>query len=157
MFAAYGRHTQAGIDRRRAEQRLARVKQDNVPERVLRLLQPPVVEPEPTHEERRDAFAERSRANRAANGDFRHTLKGIQDRICNALNCSRADLLSSRRTADLVNARQAVMYWTCRLTQMSYLEIGRRMGGLDHATVRYGTHQYPAKRAEMGRYVRAVR
>ncbi|PZQ79304.1 MAG: chromosomal replication initiator protein DnaA [Ancylobacter novellus] len=48
---------------------------------------------------------------------------------------SRADLLSQRRTANLVRPRQIAMYLAKTLTLRSLPEIGRRFGGRDHTTV----------------------
>ncbi len=50
-------------------------------------------------------------------------------------NVSRADLLSSRRTANVVRPRQVAMYLAKVLTLRSLPEIGRRFGGRDHTTV----------------------
>lgn len=48
---------------------------------------------------------------------------------------TRADLLSSRRTANVVRPRQIAMYLAKILTLRSLPEIGRRFGGRDHTTV----------------------
>ncbi len=48
---------------------------------------------------------------------------------------TRADLLSSRRTANVVRPRQIAMYLAKVLTLRSLPEIGRRFGGRDHTTV----------------------
>lgn len=48
---------------------------------------------------------------------------------------TRADLLSSRRTANVVRPRQIAMYLAKTLTLRSLPEIGRRFGGRDHTTV----------------------
>jgi chromosomal replication initiator protein len=48
---------------------------------------------------------------------------------------SRSDLLSSRRTANVVRPRQIAMYLAKVLTLRSLPEIGRRFGGRDHTTV----------------------
>jgi len=50
-------------------------------------------------------------------------------------NVTRADLLSSRRTASVVRPRQIAMYLSRTLTLRSLPEIGRRFGGRDHTTV----------------------
>jgi chromosomal replication initiator protein len=48
---------------------------------------------------------------------------------------SRADILSSRRSASVVKPRQIAMYLAKILTLRSLPEIGRRFGGRDHTTV----------------------
>ena len=50
-------------------------------------------------------------------------------------NVTRADLLSQRRTANVVKPRQIAMYLAKVLTLRSLPEIGRRFGGRDHTTV----------------------
>ncbi len=47
----------------------------------------------------------------------------------------RTDLLSSRRSRDVVRPRQIAMYLAKSLTSRSLPEIGRRFGGRDHTTV----------------------
>jgi chromosomal replication initiator protein len=55
--------------------------------------------------------------------------------VAKQYNVSRADLLSSRRTANVVRPRQVAMYLAKTLTLRSLPEIGRRFGGRDHTTV----------------------
>jgi chromosomal replication initiator protein len=55
--------------------------------------------------------------------------------VARQYNVSRADLLSSRRTANVVRPRQVAMYLAKLLTLRSLPEIGRRFGGRDHTTV----------------------
>ena len=59
----------------------------------------------------------------------------IQRVVARQYNVSRADLLSSRRTANVVRPRQVAMYLAKTLTLRSLPEIGRRFGGRDHTTV----------------------
>ena len=62
-------------------------------------------------------------------------IEEIQKRVATHYNISRADLLSSRRTASVVMPRQIAMYLAKSLTLRSLPEIGRRFGGRDHTTV----------------------
>lgn len=62
-------------------------------------------------------------------------IEDIQKRVACHYNVSRADLLSSRRTAAVVMPRQIAMYLAKSLTLRSLPEIGRRFGGRDHTTV----------------------
>ncbi len=62
-------------------------------------------------------------------------IEDIQRIVARQYNVSRADLLSSRRTANVVRPRQVAMYWAKVLTLRSLPEIGRRFGGRDHTTV----------------------
>lgn len=59
----------------------------------------------------------------------------IQKLVASHFNISRADILSSRRTANVVRPRQIAMYLSKVLTLRSLPEIGRRFGGRDHTTV----------------------
>jgi len=62
-------------------------------------------------------------------------IEDIQKLVANHYNVSRADLLSSRRTATVVRPRQIAMFLSKILTPRSLPEIGRRFGGRDHTTV----------------------
>jgi len=62
-------------------------------------------------------------------------IEDIQKRVASHYNVSRADLLSSRRTAAVVMPRQIAMLLAKSLTLRSLPDIGRRFGGRDHTTV----------------------
>jgi chromosomal replication initiator protein len=62
-------------------------------------------------------------------------IEEIQRIVARHYNVSRSDLLSSRRTANVVRPRQIAMYLAKTLTLRSLPEIGRRFGGRDHTTV----------------------
>ena len=62
-------------------------------------------------------------------------IEDIQRVVARQYNVSRADLLSSRRTANVVRPRQVAMYLAKTLTLCSLPEIGRRFEGRDHTTV----------------------
>ncbi len=62
-------------------------------------------------------------------------IEDIQKLVASHYSVSRADLLSSRRTAAVVMPRQIAMYLAKALTLRSLPEIGRRFGGRDHTTV----------------------
>ncbi|HEY0441058.1 MAG TPA: chromosomal replication initiator protein DnaA [Xanthobacteraceae bacterium] len=62
-------------------------------------------------------------------------IEDIQRMVARHFNVSRADMLSSRRTANVVRPRQIAMYLAKMLTLRSLPEIGRRFGGRDHTTV----------------------
>jgi chromosomal replication initiator protein len=62
-------------------------------------------------------------------------IEEIQRIVARQYNVSRSDLLSSRRTANVVRPRQVAMYLAKTLTLRSLPEIGRRFGGRDHTTV----------------------
>jgi chromosomal replication initiator protein len=62
-------------------------------------------------------------------------IEDIQKLVASHYSVTRADLLSSRRTAVVVKPRQIAMYLAKTLTLRSLPEIGRRFGGRDHTTV----------------------
>jgi chromosomal replication initiator protein len=62
-------------------------------------------------------------------------IEDIQRAVARHYNVSRSDMLSSRRTANVVRPRQIAMYLAKTLTLRSLPEIGRRFGGRDHTTV----------------------
>lgn len=59
-----------------------------------------------------------------------------------------ADMLSARRTQDIVRPRQIAMYIARHLTSRSLACIGRRFGDRDHATVIHAVKRIEALRAE---------
>jgi len=88
---------------------------------------------------------------------FRHTVRKIEERACKVFKVRPSELRSERRPDDIVFARQFVYYWAARLTQQSYPQIGRMMGGKDHTSVIHGKRVYPKKRALQGRFLREAR
>lgn len=48
------------------------------------------------------------------------------------------DLLGPKRTKELVSARHIIIYLLRHLCNLSYPEIGRKMGGKDHSTIMHG-------------------
>ena len=62
-------------------------------------------------------------------------VEDIQRIVAKHYQVSRADVLSSRRTQNVVRPRQVAMYLAKTLTLRSLPEIGRRFGGRDHTTV----------------------
>lgn len=59
----------------------------------------------------------------------------IQRAVCADYGVSMNDLVSARRTADIVRPRQVAVYLCRRLTVKSLPEIGRKFGGRDHTTM----------------------
>ena len=62
-------------------------------------------------------------------------IEDVQKLVAQHYLVSRNDILSSRRTANVVRPRQVAMYLAKILTPRSLPEIGRRFGGRDHTTV----------------------
>jgi chromosomal replication initiator protein len=75
-------------------------------------------------------------------------IEDIQKLVASHFNVSRADILSSRRTANVVRPRQIAMYLSKVLTLRSLPEIGRRFGGRDHTTVLHAVRKIEAMTAK---------
>jgi hypothetical protein len=65
----------------------------------------------------------------------RPRIEEIQIAVAKHYGVKRLDILSDRRTANVVRPRQMAMYLCKELTMRSLPEIGRRFGGRDHTTV----------------------
>jgi chromosomal replication initiator protein len=77
-------------------------------------------------------------------------IEDIQKLVANHYSVSRADILSSRRTAVVVKPRQVAMFLAKTLTMRSLPEIGRRFGGRDHTTVLHAVRKIEALSATDG-------
>jgi chromosomal replication initiator protein len=71
-------------------------------------------------------------------------IEDIQKLVASHYSVSRADILSSRRTAAVVKPRQVAMFLAKMLTLRSLPEIGRRFGGRDHTTVLHAVRKIEA-------------
>jgi chromosomal replication initiation ATPase DnaA len=67
--------------------------------------------------------------------ESRPTIADVQRQIALEFGITRDDLLSARRTREVVRPRQIAMAVAKALTLHSLPEIGRRFGGRDHTTV----------------------
>ena len=63
------------------------------------------------------------------------TPEGIMAAVAEYFGVSEADIVSSRRTREIAQARQVAMYLTREQTQLSTTRIGDLFGGRDHTTV----------------------
>ncbi len=81
-------------------------------------------------------LAERTLADLVRARDIRRVrIEDILRIVSRHYKVPRNDLLSSRRSRDVVRPRQIAMYLAKSLTSRSLPEIGRRFGGRDHTTV----------------------
>lgn len=81
-------------------------------------------------------LAERTLADLVRARDIRRVrIEDILKIVSRHYKVPRNDLLSSRRSRDVVRPRQIAMYLAKSLTSRSLPEIGRRFGGRDHTTV----------------------
>ncbi len=82
------------------------------------------------------ALAERTLADLVRQRDARRVrIEDILRIVSRHYKVPRNELLSSRRSRDVVRPRQIAMYLAKALTSRSLPEIGRRFGGRDHTTV----------------------
>lgn len=65
------------------------------------------------------------------------TIASIQRAVCDEFGVEMLDLLSSRRTRQVVRPRQIAMYLARRMTHRSMPTIGHMFGGRDHTTAIY--------------------
>lgn len=89
-----------------------------------------------THEPLTVTLAERTLADLVRSREARRVrIEDILRIVSRHYKVARNDLLSSRRSRDVVRPRQIAMYLAKSLTSRSLPEIGRRFGGRDHTTV----------------------
>ncbi|MYC78625.1 chromosomal replication initiator protein DnaA [Candidatus Poribacteria bacterium] len=69
------------------------------------------------------------------------TSRDIQTAVANYFGIETEDLISQKRTKDLVQPRQIAMYMCRELTQMSYSNIARAFNREDHTTVIHACRQ----------------
>lgn len=69
------------------------------------------------------------------------TPEGIIARTCEHFDVKRADLLSKKRTKDLVRPRHIAIYLCQKHTKLSATELARRFGVKDHSTISHAVKQ----------------
>ena len=76
-----------------------------------------------------------ARARKANNIHFGYpTIDLIMRCVCNFYNVTKTDIVSQRRTLEIVRPRQICVYLAKELTPRSYPAIGRALGNRDHTT-----------------------
>lgn len=85
---------------------------------------------------------------RVITDERRVPIEAIQRAVARHFNITRTDMLSSRRTANIVLPRQVAMYLAKKTTLRSLPEIGRRFGGRDHTTVLHALRKIEAMVAD---------
>lgn len=74
------------------------------------------------------------------------TVDKIIREVGRTFNVSSADIRSSKRSANISNARQVAMFIVRDITQISMAEVGEEFGGRDHSTVVYAIQQVEKKK-----------
>ncbi len=83
-------------------------------------------------------------------------IEEIQWIVARQFNVSKNDLLSNRRTRNIVRPRQIAMYLAKTMTPRSLPEIGRRFGGRDHTTVLHAVRKIESLTTEDQKLAREV-
>ncbi|MAZ18905.1 MAG: chromosomal replication initiator protein DnaA [Ahrensia sp.] len=83
-------------------------------------------------------------------------IEDIQRAVSRHYNVSRTDMLSNRRTRQIVKPRQIAMYLAKMMTPRSLPEIGRRFGGRDHTTVLHAVRKVESMIADDGQLAKEL-
>jgi hypothetical protein len=75
------------------------------------------------------------------------SIEEIQIAVARYCKVGQPDLVSARRTADVVRPRQIAMFLAKNLTSNSLPVIGRKFGGRDHTTVLHAVRKIEALRS----------
>ena len=84
------------------------------------------------------------------------TAKEIIRVVCDYYHVSQLDIISARRTLNVMIPRQIVMYLARELTPMSTPQIGARLGNRDHSTIIHGAKKIERRIASDVRIAEAV-
>jgi chromosomal replication initiation ATPase DnaA len=73
------------------------------------------------------------------------TAAEILQQVCTAREVTKIALRSGRRFQQLVHARHEIMWRVHHETSLSYPQIGRLLGGMDHASCIHGVRKHQAR------------
>ena len=101
--------------------------------------------PEPTPEYKELWFGVPEEIEQVAPVEQRIPLiEEIQRAVARVFNVSRSDIISERRTKEVVLPRHVAVYLSKELTRNSLPSIGRKFGGRDHTTVLHACRKIAA-------------
>ena len=69
------------------------------------------------------------------------TVEKIIEEVARTFGVSSSDIRSTKRSANISNARQIAIYVAREITQMPLTAIGEEFGGRDHSTIVYAIQQ----------------
>ena len=69
------------------------------------------------------------------------TVEKIIDEVARTFGATAEDIRSSKRSANISNARQIAIYVVREITQLPMTSIGEEFGGRDHSTIVYAIQQ----------------
>lgn len=81
----------------------------------------------------------------------------IQREVCKYYNISRADLVSTRRTKNVMEPRHVAIYLSRKLTTRSLPYIGGKFGGRDHTTALHSVQMVEQRMARDPAFAERVR
>lgn len=84
------------------------------------------------------------------------TVEYIQKTVCEYFGLKMQDIKARKRTKEVALPRQIAMYLSKQLTGGSLSDIGKNMGGKDHATVIYACKQIEDKRSKDENFNRMI-
>ncbi len=73
------------------------------------------------------------------------TVKNIQNVVANHFDISVMDMVSARRTKNLILPRHIALYLAKEMTEYSYPVIGSYFGGRDHSTIIHAVEKITAR------------
>jgi hypothetical protein len=71
----------------------------------------------------------------------RHTVRDVLNVVCDVWGVDLIDVVSQRRTLDVLRPRQAAYALACKFTTKSLPEIARLIGGRDHSSILHGRNK----------------
>lgn len=77
----------------------------------------------------------------ASESDDRPHFADILGAVCKFYQVSKSDVLGSQRVATFTHPRQIIFYLSRHLAGLSFVQIGRRVGGRDHSTALHGSEK----------------
>ncbi len=84
------------------------------------------------------------------------TVEQIQKTVCEYFGLKLQDIKARKRTREIAQPRQVAMYLAKQLTAVSLSDIGKNMGGKDHATVIYACKQIEDKKSKDENFNRMI-
>jgi chromosomal replication initiator protein len=84
------------------------------------------------------------------------TVENIMKIVAEYYGIKPQDMKARKRTRDIALPRQIAMYLSRELTESSLSDVGKHMGGKDHATVIYACKQIEAKRVKDENFDRMI-
>ena len=92
-------------------------------------------------EQKEKAVKKNSKLVKVDKTSISHNFKKIESMVCKHFEIRSSDLKSESRLADLVLARQLIMFLAREHTSLSTIQIGEYLGGRNHTTVLFAVNK----------------